>query len=346
LILAGLGVFAGGAALGLGAARLATPEVAVAATRKIVASAPVWFVEEEPLPSEIHLSPAQRAVETKPLEVKPSEPKQVEIKPPSPQSAPPVATQASPIAPTPFNGAAVPAAPRVAQRSAPPMLPGDARPTVAIVIDDVGVDRARGERVLSLPSEVTIAFMTYAETPRQWGERARGAGHEYLVHVPMQPTGNVDPGPNALLGGLDGDELRRRLRWGLDRWDGFVGANNHMGSRFTESMPGMSLVMEEMRSRGLLFLDSRTSARSVAGQAALQAAVPFAERNIFLDNDATPAGVQRQLAAFEDLARKRGQAIAIGHPHDATLAALASWVPAAQARGIRVVPLTKVMHHA
>lgn len=167
LILAGLGVFAGGAALGLGAARLATPEVAVAATRKIVASAPVWFVEEEPLPSEIHLSPAQRAVETKPLEVKPSEPKQVEIKPPSPQSAPPVATQASPIAPTPFNGAAVPAAPRVAQRSAPPMLPGDARPTVAIVIDDVGVDRARGERVLSLPSEVTIAFMTYAETPRQ-----------------------------------------------------------------------------------------------------------------------------------------------------------------------------------
>lgn len=341
LLFAGLGVFAGGAALGLGAAKLATPEGAAVAGRKIVASAPVWFVEEEPLPSEIHAPPA-RVVEVKPPEPRIPEPKPQAAAPAAPPSPapPPAPLAAPPAAPT------IAAAPRPAPRPAPVILPGDGRPTVAIIIDDVGVDRARGERVLALPSEVTIAFMTYADTPRQWGERARASGHEYLVHVPMQPSGSVDPGPQALLAGLDAEELRRRLRWGLDRWDGYVGANNHMGSRFTESASGMSLVMEEMRARNLLFLDSRTSAKSVAGQAAQQASVLFAERNIFLDNEATPAGLQRQLTALEELARKRGQAIAIGHPHDATLAALAAWVPAAQARGIRVVPLTKVMHHA
>lgn len=338
LLLAGFGVFAGGAGLGLGAAKLATPEGAAVAGRKIVASAPVWFVEEEPLPSEIH-APPPRVVEAKPPELKLPEPK--------PQAALPAAPPLPSATPAPAPASpTVAAAPRPAPRPAPVLLPGDGRPTIAIVIDDVGVDRARGERVLALPAEVTIAFMTYADTPRQWGERARAAGHEYLVHVPMQPSGSVDPGPQALLSGLDPEELRRRLRWGLDRWDGYVGANNHMGSRFTESASGMSLVMEELRARNLLFLDSRTSPKSVAGQAAHQAAVPFAERNIFLDNEATPAGLQRQLAALDELARKRGQAIAIGHPHDATLAALAAWVPAAQARGIRVVPLTKVMHHA
>lgn len=344
LLFAGLGVFAGGAGLGLGAAKLATPEGAAAAGRKIVASAPVWFVEEEPLPSEIH-APPPRVAEVKPPEPKSPEPK---VPDPKPQAALPVTqTPVTQVPPAPAPAPpAVAAAPRPAPRPAPVILPGDGRPTVAIIIDDVGVDRARGERVLALPSEVTIAFMTYADTPRQWGERARALGHEYLVHVPMQPSGSVDPGPQALLSGLDSEELRRRLRWGLDRWDGYVGANNHMGSRFTESASGMSLVMEEMRARNLLFLDSRTSPKSVAGQAAHQAAVPFAERNIFLDNEATPAGLQRQLAALDELARKRGQAIAIGHPHDATLAALAAWVPAAQARGIRVVPLTKVMHHA
>ena len=346
LMFAGVGVFAGGAALGLGAAKLATPEGAAAAGRKIVASAPVWFVEEEPLPSEIHVPPA-RVVEIRPPEPKPTDPRQLEPKlaESKPQAAAPVASPPASVPPA-VQPPPVAAAPRAATRPAPALLSGDGRPTVAIIIDDVGVDRARGERVLALPPEVTIAFMTYADGPRQWGERARAAGHEYLVHVPMQPAGSVDPGPQALLSGLDPDELRRRLRWGLDRWDGYVGANNHMGSRFTESASGMSLVMEEMRARNLLFLDSRTSPKSVAGQAAHQAAVPFAERNIFLDNEATPAGLQRQLAALDDLARKRGQAIAIGHPHDATLAALAAWVPTAQARGIRVVPLTKVMHHA
>jgi len=343
LLFAGLGVFAGGAALGLGAAKLATPEGASVAGRKIVASAPVWFVEEEPLPSEIH-APPPRVAESKPIE-----PKSIELKPQAalPAAPPAVASPAAPASPPPSSAApTVAAAPRPAARPSPAIHPNDGRPTVAIIIDDVGIDRARGERVLALPSEVTIAFMTYADTPRQWGERARALGHEYLVHVPMQPSGTVDPGPQALLAGLEPAELRRRLRWGLDRWDGYVGANNHMGSRFTESASGMLLVMEEMRARGLLFLDSRTSPKSLAGQAAQQAAVPFAERNIFLDNDATPAGLQRQLAALDELARKRGQAIAIGHPHDATLAALAAWVPAAQARGIRVVPLTKVMHHA
>jgi polysaccharide deacetylase 2 family uncharacterized protein YibQ len=354
MLFAGLGVFTGGAAIGLGVGKWATPDGLAVASRRIAASAPVWFVEEEPLPNDIHAplpraegpltqAPAAQAqiAQTKPVE--PSKPPEApKLAEPKPSDLKPI--EARPAAPV--TAPVVAQAPRPAPRPSAAMFPSDGRPTIAIVIDDVGIDRARSERVLALPAEVTIAFMTYAEQPRQWGERARVAGHEYLVHVPMQPSGSVDPGPNALLMGLEAEELRRRLRWGLDRWEGHVGANNHMGSRFTESASGMSLVMEELRARGLLFLDSRTSPKSVAGTAAHQAAIPFAERNIFLDNEATPAGLQRQLAALDDLARKRGHAIAIGHPHDATLAALAAWVPTAQSRGLRVVPLTKVMHHA
>lgn len=355
MLLAGLGVFTGGAAIGLGIGKWTTSDGLAVASRRIAASAPVWFVEEEPLPNDIHAplphaegppAPQAQIAQTRPLEPLrlPDPPKLAEPKPSELKLSDQKPVEVRPAAPV--TAPAIAQAPRPAPRAPTVMFPSDGRPTIAIVIDDVGIDRARSERVLALPAEVTIAFMTYAEQPRQWGERARVAGHEYLVHVPMQPSGTVDPGPNALLMGLDAEELRRRLRWGLDRWDGFIGANNHMGSRFTESAPGMSLVMEEMRARGLLFLDSRTSAKSVAAAAAQQAAVPFAERNIFLDNEATPAGLQRQLSALEDLARKRGRAIAIGHPHDATLTALAAWVPTAQSRGLRVVPLTKVMHHA
>jgi polysaccharide deacetylase 2 family uncharacterized protein YibQ len=226
-----------------------------------------------------------------------------------------------------------------------PIAPG--RPMIAIVIDDVGVDRARSERVIALPSPVTIAFMTYAEQPRHWMARARGEGHEYLVHVPMQPAGaGVNAGPHVLTVGQDRETLLGRLRWGLDRWDGEVGVNNHMGSRFTEDAAGMALVAAELKRRELLFLDSRTSPRSVGAVEAARASVPWAERNVFLDNEPTVAGVRRQLAVVEDLARKRGYAIAIGHPHEATTAVLGDWIPAIEARGMTVASLTTVMRYA
>ena len=233
------------------------------------------------------------------------------------------------------------------QRNARPLVPATGIPAVAIVIDDLGLDHVRTARSLDLDRNVTMAFMTYAEDLPQWLGRARAGRHELLVHVPMQPeAANIDPGPNALTVGLSEGEILARLRWGLDRMEGYVGANNHMGSRFTEDAAGMRVVLEELRSRGMLFLDSRTTGRSACAAVAATVGLPFASRNVFLDNDTSAAAVRAQIVVLEQVARKHGTAIGIGHPHDGTLTALAEWLPIAAERGIAVVPLTSAMRLA
>jgi polysaccharide deacetylase 2 family uncharacterized protein YibQ len=116
-----------------------------------------------------------------------------------------------------------------------------------------------------------------------------------------------------------------------------------MGSRFTASEPDMRLVLAELKRRGLLFLDSRTIAGSVGAAVATQLGVPFAERDVFLDNVQSADAVEAKLAELERIARAHGHAIAIGHPHDATIAALAAWLPTLRARGFALVPLSTIV---
>jgi len=221
------------------------------------------------------------------------------------------------------------------------------RPMIAIVLDDVGVNRRGARRAIGLPAPLTLAFMTYAVGLPEMTAAAREAGHELMLHVPMQPVSEaMDPGPNVLRDDLLPAELVQRLAWGLDRYDGYVGINNHMGSRFTASREGMSLVMDELKARGLLFLDSLTAGNSVAGEMAALRGVPYAVRDVFLDNQPeVPAAIHRQLAILEQTARERGYAIGIGHPHDGTLDALAQWIPEMQARGFALVPISTIVRH-
>ncbi len=217
-------------------------------------------------------------------------------------------------------------------------------PMIAVVIDDMGIDRRRSERVAALRAPLTLSWLPYAEDLARQTGAARRRGHELLVHVPMEPLGeSYDPGPDVLEVGLAPDELRRRIGLDLGRFDGFVGINNHMGSRFTGDTAGMRVVMEEMHRRGLLFLDSVTTEKSVAPDLAQSYAVPFAARNVFLDNDSSLAAVRAQLSKLEAHARKHGAAIAIGHPRDATIEALAGWLPGLEARGFVLVPLTAIV---
>jgi len=219
------------------------------------------------------------------------------------------------------------------------------RPMVAIVIDDMGVDRKRSRRAIALPPPLTLAFLTYAEDLDRQTAAASASGHELMVHMAMEPRSDkVDPGPNVLRVENDADEIRRRLDWGLNRFGAYVGINNHMGSRFTADARGMAVVMDELRQRGLMFLDSRTSGSSVGARMAREAGVPVLERNVFLDNINDLKEVLRRLDETERLARRRGYAIAIGHPRDATIAALDAWMPEAAGRGIALVPVSAILH--
>lgn len=217
-------------------------------------------------------------------------------------------------------------------------------PMIAIVIDDMGVDRRRTRRVIDLPGPLTTSFLAYADDlPRQTAA-ARAGGHELMVHVPMEPLGAYkDPGPDVLTVEQSAEEQRVNLARGLDRFEAFVGINNHMGSRYTSHREGMRVVMEELRRRGLLYLDSLTTPDSVGPELAKAYGVPHAERDVFLDNDLDAALIRKQLVKLETIARKRGYAIAIGHPHDATIQALSEWLPMLHDRGFALVPVSAIV---
>ena len=217
------------------------------------------------------------------------------------------------------------------------------QPMIAIVIDDMGVDRRRSARALDLPGPLTMAFLPYAEQVQAQAARARQRGHELLVHVPMEPADrSVNPGPNALLTSLSSDEALRRLKLDLAAFDGYVGINNHMGSRFTSDPNALTPILKELKARGLLFLDSRTG-RSAGVEIARRLDLPHAARDVFIDHDVSAAAVAESLRKIEAIARRSGHAVGIGHPKDETLDQLAQWLPGLSGKGFAVVPISAIV---
>ena len=245
----------------------------------------------------------------------------------------------------PQVAAAVPAARSVPawQRNAVPAPRADGRPLIAIIFDDMGVDRARSRRVIAMAGPFTLSYLPYASDVALQAAAARRAGHEIMLHMPMEPEGREDPGPQPLLVALGPEETRRRLAAELDRLGPVVGANNHMGSRFTTNRAAMQPVLSELSARGLFFVDSRTTAATVAEDEARNFGIPAVARDVFLDHDMQPAAVRARLQDLEAVARRRGSAIAIGHPNDVTIAAVAAWLAGARERGFVLVPVSAVV---
>lgn len=218
------------------------------------------------------------------------------------------------------------------------------KPMIALVIDDLGLDRKRTAQTLALPGPMTMAFIPYAKSLDKQTTTARNNGHELLVHLPMEPlNAKIDAGPNHLHTHLAQEDLLDRIHWNLERFDGYVGVNNHMGSRATTDTALMTALMSELRSREMLFLDSRTNAKSVGAKLAAAEGVPFAERNVFLDNVNDKNAVLKQLSILERVSRKTGFSVGIGHPRDGTIAALKEWLPRVKDKGFSLVPISQIV---
>jgi|GEM_PF-375884 len=301
-------------------------------------------IADAPLPVTVALGPSGEAVEADAIASAPPVAPFFDIKrTPAPASAlAPARPQAAPV-PVPLQTQVARASDAgwEARAVRPPRVRAGA--WIAIVIDDLGADRARSARAAALPGPLTLSYLSYAADIAEQARAARAAGHEILLHLPMEPEGRDNPGPGALFVRMASDDIRWRTANALDALPMAVGLNNHMGSRFTRDARAMAPVLEVLAARGLLFVDSRTSGGSVAGEVAASLGVAHAGRDIFLDNEIDATAVRKQLAELERTANRRGHAIAIGHPHDATLEALAAWIPTMNSRGLQLVPVSAIV---
>jgi polysaccharide deacetylase 2 family uncharacterized protein YibQ len=236
----------------------------------------------------------------------------------------------------------VPPARRVGQE---PLL-RDQGPFVAIIIDDLGADLAMMQDLLDLQLNFTAAVLPNVPHARAAAELAHADGREVLLHVPMEPRDYpvVDPGEQALMVDLSRAEVQDRLRNYLRIVPWVVGANNHMGSRFTESREGMRGVLQILKEQGLFFVDSRTSAASVAIDEAEGMGIAHAERDLFLDNDINEEAIRRQIRKLIGIAKEQGSAIGICHPHLETCAALKKEAPSFAAAGVKLVAVSALLH--
>lgn len=223
-----------------------------------------------------------------------------------------------------------------------PMLDAKPRagPQIAIVIDDVGFELAAADRAMALPGQVTLAILPAAPHAQTIARTAQARRQEVIVHLPMEPLGTDNPGPMAIRGGQSLAEIARRVVWSFARVPGAIGVNNHMGSKLTQDSAAMARLMPLLAERAKFFLDSRTTSASVAVSAARAAEMPALTRDVFLDNVRTLPQVFARLLETENRALEQGYAIAIGHPHGQTLAALRAWMPYAARRGFRFVTLS------
>lgn len=216
-------------------------------------------------------------------------------------------------------------------------------PVVAVVIDDMGISQKRTADIISLQAPLTASFLTYGKELDNQVKNAREAGLEIMVHTPMEPHSKADLAPDTLTTRMDTEEIKSGLKIMLDKFHNVKGINNHMGSKLTEDFERMNAVMEVLSERDLFFLDSKTTAFSVAKKAAKQNLVSYATRHVFLDNENKADYILKQLAIAERIARRNGYAVAIGHPKTGTYQALKQWLPTLEEKKIKLVPMSEIV---
>jgi polysaccharide deacetylase 2 family uncharacterized protein YibQ len=218
-------------------------------------------------------------------------------------------------------------------------------PRIAIIIDDLGYQLPAGRRVIALPGPVVCAILPGAPRARTLAAAANANGKEVLVHLPMQAVAHE--------GRVEGTRLSLDMSRGhfsatfaeaLESVPHAVGINNHRGSLLTRHPGHMQWLMEEITEReGLFFIDSFTTHQSVALQVANEFGVRAKKRDVFLDSNPSSASLLSEFERLKTLARTRGNAIAIGHPYEATLAFLEKALPQLEAEGFNLVPVSELV---
>lgn len=217
--------------------------------------------------------------------------------------------------------------------------------TVAIIIDDMGKSTAEVRELMSIGVPLTFAVIPGLGKSEQVAQAASGKGFQVLLHIPMEPKDYPRKRleANGLLLSQDSAEIEEKMDGYLRQVPHAVGANNHMGSRYTEDRERMGKVLGVLKGKGLFFVDSMTTSGSVGVALSREMGVRAAARNVFIDNSDDVAAIKAQLGVLAGLAARKGSAVGICHPHRATIRALSEELPRLQSRGVRFVYVSKLV---
>jgi polysaccharide deacetylase 2 family uncharacterized protein YibQ len=211
------------------------------------------------------------------------------------------------------------------------------RPELAIVIDDLGNDRAQADSLFRLAYPLTISVLPHEANSGEIAEEAHRRGYQVMLHLPMATAaGNMEEAIE-LHPGMPSDAVERTFAGMLDTVPFAAGVNNHEGSLGTADQQLMDELMPLLHERNLFFIDSRTTTATVAETSARAAGVAAARRNVFMDDEQYVPAIRKQFELAIRDAREKGSALAIGHPHAETLEVLNEMLPQAERRGVRLV---------
>jgi len=247
-------------------------------------------------------------------------------------------------------GAAKPLAlPSFVEPSAPALKPAVIKETVvktsisvAIIIDDLGYNYEQGLKAMQLPGAITYAIIPHSPKAQFFAQEAQKHNKEIMLHAPMSTINHKPLGKNGLTGLMEEADFKQVLNQSLLSLPSVKGMNNHMGSLLTQKSQPMSWVMQSLKQSQLYFIDSRTSAQSVAWDIAQQYGIPSLKRDVFLDHEPNEAFIDKQFKLLISTAKHQGYAVAIAHPYPETVAYLSLNLSRLHDAGISLVPASEL----
>lgn len=216
---------------------------------------------------------------------------------------------------------------------------------IAILIDDFG-DRwdAFTESFLNLDIPLSISIIPGLRYSEKVNAEAFKRGREILLHLPMQPVGKTYRShPLMIKESMTESDIQKTIEKAFNHVPDAVGVNNHMGSLITANRRIMKCILQEIKKRDLYFLDSRTTAETVAYTLSTEMGVPSAERDVFIDAERTEAAIRASIDQLSGLAEKNGFAIGIGHGNQLTLIALRDCIPKLKEQGFEFVRVSEIV---
>ncbi|MFQ3235690.1 MAG: polysaccharide deacetylase 2 family uncharacterized protein YibQ [Paraglaciecola sp.] len=213
---------------------------------------------------------------------------------------------------------------------------------IALIIDDIG-NNLHDASAFSLPRNVAISILPHKALTARYASLAAAQQREVLLHMPMESMSGLRQEPEVLLASMSDQVISHRLQLAFATVPNALGLNNHMGSRLTQLNGPMQVTMDYLGQRGLAFVDSRTTKFSHAESIAKKNGVVTLRRHVFLDNDLQVGKIDSQFKRLLRLAKKYGQALAIGHPHPQTLDYLRRNLPQLGKHNIRLITLSAML---